>query len=171
MTKENETLLGNMVAIANAYKNSAEIMNIGNQLTKLLANRQGVTFVNGQPLNFDCEILPRILLYSLNIEILLKALYLVETDIQSKGHDIEMLFNNLTRERQQEIIGKMSQPYEEEAEFRKVLHDNKDIFVEWRYSYEDKGTQLNCNVSFLNQLSSALAGIIIPIVNSQEHGT
>ena len=44
MTEENKRLCGNMVSIANAYKNSAEMMNIGNQLTQYFANRNGITF-------------------------------------------------------------------------------------------------------------------------------
>ena len=163
MTEDNRKLFGNMVGIANAYKNSAEMMNIGNQLTKYFASRQSITHPNGQTLEFDCEILPRILLYSLTIEILLKALYLADTDTQSRGHDIEQLFNNLTPERQQEIIRRMPNQYNDETEFKRVLHDNKDIFVEWRYSYEQE--HLECNVAFLNQFTNALAGIVLPIVN------
>ena len=163
MAPENKIILENMVGIANAYKNSAEVMNIGNQITKLLANRQGITAPQGRPLEFDSEILPRILLYSLNIEIQLKALYLVENDTKSRGHDIEELFNRISNDRQLEIIGRMPQPYNNEAEFRRVLHDNKDTFVEWRYSYEQ--AKLECNVSFLNMLANALAGILLPIVN------
>ena len=164
MTQENKTLFDSMVGIANAYKNSAELMKIGNLLTKFFASRQGVTAPQGRPLEFDCEILPRILLYSLNIEIQLKALYLADSDQKVKSHDLEDLFNRLAAARQQEIIGKMPQPYNVEADFRKVLHDNKDIFVDWRYSYEQ--SQLECNISFLNYLSSALAGIVLPIVNA-----
>lgn len=163
MAPENKIILDNMVGIANAYKNSAEVMKIGNILIKLLAFRQRITTPQGRPLDFDCEILPRILLYSLNIEIQFKALYLADADTKSKGHDLEDLFNKLAPTRQQEIIGKMPKPYNIEVDFRKVLHDNKETFIEWRYSYEQK--QLECNVSFLHMLSNALAGILLPIVN------
>ena len=44
MTEENKELCGKMVGIANAYKDSSEIMSIANDLIKLLAERQGVTF-------------------------------------------------------------------------------------------------------------------------------
>lgn len=75
MTAENKKKIGDMVGIANTYKNSSEVLNIGNLITKLLAERQNIQ-VNGKPLEFDHVIISRVILLAIDIEILLKAISL-----------------------------------------------------------------------------------------------
>ena len=83
MTQENKELMGKMVGIANAYKDSSEVMATGNMLIKLLAERQNILF-QGKKLEFDRVILAQIILVAIDIEILLKAISLADNDNYSK---------------------------------------------------------------------------------------
>ena len=102
MTQENEELMGKMVGIANAYKDSSEVMSTGNMLIKLLAERQNILF-RGKKLEFDRVILAQIILVAIDIEILLKAISLADNDNYSKEHDWVKLYNSLSAGHQQKI--------------------------------------------------------------------
>jgi hypothetical protein len=52
MTTENKNLCDEMVAMAGVYKNSSEVMNVGNIILKWLGKKQNLS-INGKPLNFD----------------------------------------------------------------------------------------------------------------------
>ena len=100
MTAENKKKIGDMVGIANTYKNSSEVLNIGNLITKLLAERQNIQ-VNGKPLEFDHVIISRVILLAIDIEILLKAISLADNDIPAdREHDWTKLFATLSSEHQ-----------------------------------------------------------------------
>ena len=75
-----------MLRMANVYKNSSEIISIGNILLRLLGKNQNVN-VKGNPLNFDSVILPRIVLLAIDIEILFKAINLADNDNKPIGHN------------------------------------------------------------------------------------
>ena len=160
MKKENKELCENMFAVANSYKTSAELLNVANELITDLARRQNI-MVNGRPLEFGSVILSRLLLYSLNVEILLKALYLIEFDDVIKTHEWTEIFDHLPKARQQEIIEKMNPVFQ--TNFHDLLNENKNTFVEWRYSYEN--SKLKSDFSFVQNLTNVLAEIIMPIVN------
>lgn len=159
MTEENKKLCAEMVGMANVYKNSTEVMNVGNILLKVLGRKQNVT-VNGKPLNFDCVILPRIVLLAIDIEILLKAINLADNDTKPRVHDWVDLFSSLPGTRQREIINSM--PTEFQNDFASLLNNNKDSFIKWRYAYENNG--LTCNWSFVHELANVLGGIALKLV-------
>lgn len=155
MTEENKKLCGEMVGIANVYKNSSEVLNIGNIITKLLAERQNVT-VNGRPIEFDHVILSRVILLAIDIEILLKAISLADNDAPASNvHDWTRLFNTLSVAHQQEIINNMPQNFQ--ADFMTLLDNNKNAFIRWRYSYEYNN--LTCDWTFVNELANVLGSI------------
>ena len=155
MTEENKKLCGDMIGIANVYKNSSEVLNAGNELIKLLAQMQN-TLHNGKPLEFDHVIISRIILLAIDIEILLKAISLADNDVQaSYTHDWVKLYYSLSAEHQQEILNKM--PTEFQADFITLLDNNRDAFVRWRYSYE--ANNLTCDWSFINELANVLGGM------------
>lgn len=159
MTEENKKLCGDMVGIANAYKNSSEVLSIGNEMIKYFAKRQN-TLYNGKPLEFDHVILSRIILLAIDIEILLKAISLADNDAQATNvHDWVKLYFELSAEHQQEIIDKM--PAEFQADFIKVLDENKNAFVRWRYSYEFN--DLKCDWTFINELANVLGCLAMKI--------
>jgi len=154
MKAENKKLCGNMVGIANTYKDSSEVLDIGNKLIKMLAEKQNI-LLRGKKLEFDRVILSQIILVSINIEILLKAISLADNDTFSKEHDWFKLFSSLSTVHQQEIVDTMKEPFK--SNFHKYLNDNKDAFVRWRYCYEDD--QLKCDWTFIHELANVLAGI------------
>lgn len=159
MTAENKKLLGDMVGIANTYKNSSEVLNIGNLITKLLAEQQNI-LVNGKPLEFNHVILSRVILLAIDIEILLKAISLADNDNPAdREHDWTKLFATLSPEHQQEIISKMSKEFQ--ADFSQLLDNNKNAFVRWRYSYEH--SHLTCDWTFINELANVLADIALKL--------
>ena len=158
MTEDNKKLLENMVGIANVYKNSSEVLNMGNLITKLLAERQKL-LVNGKPLEFDHVILSRVILLAIDIEILLKAISLADNDTFTKEHDWVKLFSSLSAEHQQEIMNAMNEPFK--TDFDNYLNANKDAFVRWRYCYEDD--QLKCDWTFIHDLANVLAGIAMKL--------
>lgn len=154
MTEENKQLCGNMVGIANVYKDSSEVMGIGNQMIKMLAEKQGIQF-RGKPLEFDRVILSQIILIAIDIEILLKAISLADNDAFSKEHDWVKLYGSLSTAHQQEIVDAMKDPFK--SDFANYLNNNKDAFIRWRYCYEDD--QLKCDWTFIHDLANVLAGI------------
>ena len=158
MTEENKELCGKMVGIANAYKDSSEIMSIANDLIKLLAERQGVTF-QGKKIEFDRVILAQIILVAIDIEILLKAINLADNDSVNKDHDWARLFGTLPSARQQEIKDAMPQQFQ--SDFETYLNNNKDAFIRWRYSYEYDN--LSCDWTFIHDLANVLAGIAMKV--------
>ena len=150
--------MGSMVGIANTYKDSAEVLGVGNLLIKLLANQQNIQ-LNGKPLEFDRVILSQIILVSIDIEILLKAINLADTDNVSREHDWTKLFNTLPAARQQEI--KDAMPSQFQNEFDIYMNSNKDAFIRWRYSYEYD--DLKCDWTFIHELANVLAGIAMKL--------
>jgi hypothetical protein len=159
MTDENQKLCGEMVGIANVYKNSSEVLNIGNIITKLLGERQNVT-VNGRPIEFDHVILSRVILLAIDIEILLKAISLADNDTPASNvHDWTKLFNTLSASHQQEIISNMPQCFQ--ADFPTLLDNNKNAFIRWRYSYEYDN--LTCDWTFINDLANVLGSIAMQV--------
>ena len=162
MTEDNKKLCGDMVGIANTYKNSSEVLNIGNLIIKLLAERQNVQ-VNGKPLEFDHVIISRVILLAIDIEISLKAISLVDNDNPAdRQHDWTKLFAILSSEHQREIISKMSNEFQ--ADFPRLLDINKDAFVRWRYAYEHRN--LTCDWTFINELANVLADIAMNLENN-----
>lgn len=143
-----------MVGIANAYKDSSEVLDIGNQLIKMLAEKQNILF-RGKKLEFDRVILSQIILVSIDIEILLKAISLADNDSFTKEHDWVKLFASLSAAHRQEIIDSMNEPFK--SNFHKYLDNNRDAFIRWRYCYEDD--QLKCDWSFIHELANVLVGI------------
>ena len=158
MTEENKKRCGNMVSIANAYKDSSEVLDIGNQLIKMFAEKQNILF-KGKKLEFDRVILSQIVLVSIDIEILLKAICLADNDTFTKKHDWVKLFDSLSAVHQQEIIDSMNEPFK--SDFSKYLNDNKDAFLRWRYCYEEN--QLKCDWTFIHELANVLAGIAMKL--------
>lgn len=159
MTEGHKKLCGDMLGIANTYKNSSEVLSIGNEIIKLFSQRQN-TLYNGKPLEFDHVILSRIILLAIDIEILLKAISLVDNDTPATNlHDWMKLYYTLSAEHQQEIIDKM--PADFQADFIKLLDDNKNAFVRWRYSYEFN--DLKCDWTFINELANVLGCIAMKL--------
>lgn len=159
MTAENKKKIGDMVGIANTYKNSSEVLNIGNLITKLFAERQNIQ-VNGKPLEFDHVIISRVILLAIDIEILLKAISLADNDIPAdREHDWTKLFATLSSEHQHEIISKMSNDFR--TDFTRLLDNNKDAFIRWRYTYEH--SNLTCDWTFINELANVLADIAMKL--------
>lgn len=60
MNTQDKSLFDNMVAVANAHKASAELLDVANQLISLKSKEQGIKGPGGRLLNFDQVILTRI---------------------------------------------------------------------------------------------------------------
>ena len=158
MTAGNIKIFSEMVGMANVYKNSSEVMHIGNILLKLFGKNQNI-IVDGKTLNFDSVILPRIVLLAIDIEILLKAINLADNDNRPMGHNWVDLFNSLPTSRKQEIIDSMSSEFQNN--FIQYLDNNKDSFIKWRYAYEKN--DLTCDWSFIHELANVLGSIALKL--------
>ena len=161
MTEENKIKFSNMFGIANTYKTSTELLDGANQVFSALSLIQNVKRPNGtDTLKFDKVIISRIILYAINIEILLKALVLHDSDTEEKrDHDWDKLFAKLTPARQTQIINAMPEQFRQD--FNQYLVNNKDTFVRWRYCYEHQG--LSADFTFVKELSNALGSIVIQL--------
>lgn len=76
-----------------------------------------------------------IILYSLSIEHGLKALLSLGGKKQISGHDHKRLFQSLPTTIQERIKEELSEE-RFKVTFDKYLEENKNDFIEWRYSYE-----------------------------------
>lgn len=93
-----------------------------------------------------------ILLYSLSIEIGLKAVIRLEGQVPKKSHNLKTLFEKLSETNKNEILYKLSED-RFKVYFSKYLKDNKTTFEDWRYFYE----KANCaNSDFLKALADAI---------------
>lgn len=154
--------IGNMLVIAESYKETAMTVPVFNKIIKQAAKKQNVT-IDGKPLQFDSTILSCILLYGISIEILLKAFNEIDNGGFGKKHLLDELFNALPESRRNSIIDKMDNVYK--ADFYNLLQKNKNVFVDWRYCYEKD--VLSCDISFLQNLSVICSGELLQIVNGK----
>ena len=65
----------------------------------------------------------------------------------------------LPSSRQQEIISKLQPEFQ--ADFTNLLLRNKDIFINWRYTYEH--TNLNCDISFVQNFANVVGSVALNI--------
>ena len=144
-----------MIGVANSYKTSSELVKVANELIAYLAQKQGKTLPDGKPVEFNEVMLSYVILHSIDIEILLKAIYLSDYDQSVTGHNWKEPFDKLTATSQTEIISKMNATYQ--ADFTNLLEKNSNTFIEWRYSYEAKS--LSCDLSFVQNFANVLAEV------------
>lgn len=161
MTPEEKIKCGNMFGVAKTYKESAELLDGMNQIVTAIAAKQDIKAPGGRALNFDHVILTRIILYGIAIEIYLKALLFADGVAEQRTHEWDKLFSSLPAARQTEIINAIGETFR--ANFANLLSANKDIFVKWRYSYEE--TSLTCDISFVKELSDVLGSIVMKLIN------
>ena len=162
MTPDNKKLFAGMVGIANTYKNSTELLEVVNDMVSRLAANQGVKRPNSTDnLNFDEVVITRIVIYAINIEILLKAIYLFDNDQTMRGHEWAELYNHLSESRKQEIRNSMPEKFR--SDFDELLNKNGDSFVRWRYCYEHDN--MSCDLSFVNELSNTLGKIVLSLTD------
>ncbi len=144
-----------MIGVANSYKTSSELVKVANELITDLARKQGATLPDGKPVEFNEVMLSYIILHSMDIEILLKAIYLSDYDRRVTGHNWKDLFDKLTPTSQKEIISKMDATYQ--PDFARLLEKNSNTFIEWRYSYE--ATSISCDISFVQNFANVLSEV------------
>ena len=101
-----------MIGVANSYKTSSELVKVANELITNLAQKQGKTLPDGKPVEFNEVMLSYVILHSIDIEILLKAIYLSDHDQRATGHNWKELFDKLTATSQTEIVSKMNATYQ-----------------------------------------------------------
>ena len=85
--------------------------------------------------NGSSFVISSIVLYSLSIEIGIKAILNIEGNAGVKGHNLKDLFEQLSLATKEKIKNHLS-----EDRFKvyldTYLEDNKDDFMSWRYNYE-----------------------------------
>ncbi len=159
MDEQHKSMFDNMVAVANAHKASAELLHGISQYINQYAEKKELKGPGGRILNFSHVVITRIIIYGLNIEILLKAICLADNGVRPNGHDWVTLFNLIPHSRQQEIIDNLDPIYK--LDFNTYLSKNKDIFIKWRYTYEQ--SNLECDISFVQNFANVLGSIALKI--------
>ena len=104
---------------------------------------------------------PVILCCSLSIEISLKLLIAQEGEAAQTGHRLDVLYGalpKLTRNAFEQHAGK-AHGHEFVDCLESELREHADVFVSWRYAYE-QGGELACSPSFLYSLAFALSTFI-----------
>lgn len=114
-----------MLHAANGYLISADKLHLDSiQLTEDEESQNGSSFL-----------ISSIVLYSLSIEIGIKAILNIEGIIGVKGHNLKVLFEQLSPATKEEIKNHLSED-RFKVYFDTYLEDNKDDFMSWRYNYE-----------------------------------
>ena len=91
------------------------------------------------------QIIPSIVLKCFSIELGLKAIIESESKTPPKIHNMKTLFEELSTDVKLEIKEKVNQSLSitEESKFYTLLKDHKNIFVDWRYTYELTNNHIN----------------------------
>ena len=117
-----------MLYVAKGYKISAEKIYLHSiQLTEDEDSQNGASFL-----------ISSIGLYSLSIEIGIKAILNIEGNAGVTGHDLKDLFDQLSPTTKNEIKNHLSED-RFKLHFNTYLNENKDDlddFMSWRYNYE-----------------------------------
>lgn len=85
--------------------------------------------------NRSSFLISSIVLYSLSIEIGIKAILNIESNVGVKGHNLKVLFEQLSQAAKEEIKNHLSED-RFKVHFGIYLEENKDDFMSWRYNYE-----------------------------------
>lgn len=114
-----------MLHAAKGYKISADKLHLDSiQLTDDEETQNGSSFL-----------ISSIVLYSLSIEIGIKAILNIEGKAGVTGHDLKDLFDQITPNTKDKIKDNLSKE-QFKIKFDSYLDENKDDFMSWRYNYE-----------------------------------
>lgn len=106
-----------------------------------------------------------IVLLSFACELYLKTLFCIEkieennnvSDISmEKGHELNNLFVRLSNNLKQIISERLNYTVEQ---LENELENHKNDFVKWRYIFEIKSDEFQCNISFLERIAHILCEI------------
>ena len=100
-------------------------------------------------------LIAKIIHQALFCEVALKALVVRDNKEYGRIHNLDELFHTLNQDTQQKIIDKMGGMNKDE--FEKLIAENNNHFVKWRYFYEEGAT---CNVDFMNKCSLAIREVL-----------
>lgn len=100
---------------------------------------------------------PVVLCCSLSIEISLKLLIAQEGEAAQTGHRLDVLYGALPKLTKDafELYAEKVHGREFVDSFPSELREHADVFVSWRYAYE-QGGELKCSPSFLYSLAFVL---------------
>lgn len=100
---------------------------------------------------------PVIVSCALSTEVGLKLIIAAESEKKAKGHDLESLFNQLSKQTAKEIVAHYLNLNHEETEesLKEKIERHKRIFIDWRYAYESESS-IECSPTFLYQWAYAL---------------
>ncbi len=100
---------------------------------------------------------PVILSCAFAIEVCLKLLLIQETEDAGHGHNLEVLFEKLPKELLNRIVDQFlaQNPDENRDSLNTNLSNHKNIFVNWRYAFENTNL-LECSPNFLYSLAYSL---------------
>lgn len=148
MDIKNQKQYDGMKGAARPYHTSAMLVRAGAVVLDLVASKEQSDVTNSQ------SIIPQLVLISLSCEISLKALYFKYNEKQIKGHKQNDLYRQLPRDVQDDIKTKMQPDY---PNFDEQLEQNSEIFVEWRYYYEEAQS---AGFTFMENFSGTLASAL-----------
>ena len=106
---------------------------------KISADRlylESIQFMDDEEVqNGSSFLISSIVLYSLSIEIGIKAILNIEGEAGVTGHDLKDLFDQITPNTKDKIKDNLSKE-QFKIKFDSYLDENKDDFMSWRYNYE-----------------------------------
>ena len=123
---------------------------------KISADRlylESIQFMDDEEVqNGSSFLISSIVLYSLSIEIGIKAILNIEGNTGVKGHNLKDLFEQLSPATKEEIKSHLSED-RFKVHFDSYLEENKDDFMSWRYNYENANA---ASSDFLADFASAI---------------
>ena len=99
-------------------------------------------------------LISKIVNQALFCEIGLKALIVRDGNAYGKIHKLDKLFGSLNQDAQTDIIAKTGL---DKNTFDKLIVNNNDVFVNWRYFFEGNAT---CNPEFMDKFSDAIFNVL-----------
>lgn len=98
------------------------------------------------------SLISSIVIYALSIEVGLKSIIKLENKKYGNEHDLKKLFNKLSKDSRDKIVEELSDRFK--VSFDSYLEENKNAFIEWRYSYEKQSVRASSD--FLKAFSEAI---------------
>lgn len=99
------------------------------------------------------SLMSSIVIYALSIEVGLKSLIKMGNNKYGNEHDLKKLFNKLSEDLRSNVISELSEE-RLKVNFESYLEENKNAFIEWRYSYEEQSVRASSD--FLKAFSEAI---------------
>jgi HEPN domain-containing protein len=100
------------------------------------------------PKQFQMLLVPAVVSYAFAVELYFKAIITLENGNDRKGHDLSKLFGGISAKSQTTLIAGVQHNC---TDFKQKLGDISNVFVDWRYIFEQESAHLD--FQFLKKLA------------------